>query len=291
MCTRDMLTFHFSKAKNGDQQLVDCLPFEAIAGYSNGLKDPHTTSFYELFWFPQVEGKLWADGEPIELSGPTAIMLPPFTVRSWQVDQSADSYVLFFVEDFVDGFLKDTAFLHRLHFFSYKQQSPVLPLSKEHLARISELYASIRSELGKSNLDRLFFVQAYWYQLLLHLNRLYGEHYRLSDRCYENTEIIRLKTLLKQHIQHKQTVQDYAEMMDINRNQLNALCLRFYGENANVVIRNSLLQVCKSELLSSKLTIAEISYKFNFSAPPNFSRFFKRYVGLTPAEYREKYSV
>ena len=121
--------------------------------------------------------------------------------------------------------------------------------------------------------------------------RSYYEYYHLSDRCYENTEIIRLKTLLKQHIQNKQTVKDYAEMMGINRNQLNNLCLRFYGENANVVVRNTLLQVCKSELLLSKLTIAEISYKFNFSAPPNFSRFFKSYEGITPAEYREKFSM
>jgi AraC-like DNA-binding protein len=198
--------------------------------------------------------------------------------------------VLFFVEDFVDSFLKDAAFLNRLHFFSYKQQAPLLPLKNESLKHIWQQFELIRSELTSPKFDRIHLLQAYWYQLLLDLNRLYGECYHMADRCYENTEIIRLKTLLKQHIHHKQTVKDYAEMMGINRNQLNNLCLRFYGENANVVIRNSLLQVCKSELLLSRLTILEISYKYNFSAPPNFTRFFKNHEGLTPAAYREKFS-
>ncbi len=286
-----MLTFHFSKDKYGEEQLIDCLPFKAISGYSNSLQDPHTTSFYELFLFPDVKGTVCLDGEHFSLSGPCMLFIPPFTVRTWDVTYHPDSSVLFFVEDFVDGFLKDAAFLHRLHFFSYKQQSPLLPLTDENLQKIGQQYDLVRAELKRSKIDSVFLLQAFWYQLLLDLNRLYGEYYHLSDRCYENTEIIRLKILLKQHIHHKQTVKDYAEMMGINRNQLNNLCLRFYGENANVVVRNTLLQVCKSELLLSKLTIAEISYKFNFSAPPNFSRFFKSYEGMTPAEYREKFSI
>lgn len=285
-----MLTFNFSKDKYGEQKLIDCLPFEAIASYSNSLRDPHTTSFYELFLFPEVEGSVNLDGKEFQVSGPSVLFLSPFTVRTWDVNCSPDSFVLFFVEDFVDGFLKDTAFLHRLHFFSYKQQSPILPLVGDRLPKIVQQYGLIRKELKENKLDSVYLLQAYWYQLLLDLNRLYGENYQLSERCYENTEIIRLKTYLKQHIHHKQTVKDYADMMGINRNQLNTLCLRFYGQNANVVVRNTLLQVCKSELLMSKLTIAEISYKFNFSAPPNFSRFFKSYEGLTPAEYREKFS-
>lgn len=284
-----MLTFHFSKGKPGEERLIDCLPFEAIMSYSNSLKDPHTTTFYELFIFTQVTGSINIDGVNFPLQGPCMLFLSPFTVRTWDVNCGSGSYVLFFSEEFSDSFLKDTAFLHRLHFFSYNQQSPVLPLKPETISDVQTQFKLIRGELELPRVDSRNWFQACWYQLLLRLNRLYGEYYHLSDRCYENTEIIRLKTLLKQHIHHKQTVADYAGMMGVNRNHLNNLCMRFYGENASLVIRKALIQVCKSELLLSQLTISEISYKYHFSAPSNFTRFFKTYEKLTPAEYREKY--
>ena len=41
--------------------------------------------------------------------------------------------------------------------------------------------------------------------------------------------------------------------------------------------------------MSTDKTVAETAYELGFENPPYFSRLFKKEVGVTPTEYREKF--
>ena len=41
--------------------------------------------------------------------------------------------------------------------------------------------------------------------------------------------------------------------------------------------------------MNTALSVKEISYKTGFEAPTNFVKFFKKYTGKTPAEFRKLY--
>lgn len=40
---------------------------------------------------------------------------------------------------------------------------------------------------------------------------------------------------------------------------------------------------------SEKMALSEVSVRLAFSSPSHFSRVFKRYVGTTPKEYRDRH--
>ncbi|WP_163717095.1 helix-turn-helix domain-containing protein [Mangrovibacterium lignilyticum] len=284
-----MHTIYFKRSGNGNDLLVDSHRVRDLNSYSPSMDELHTTTFYELFFFNQVEGTLIVEGEKLPLKGPTAVLFPPLTARQWDIQFDDESYLVFFEGEFMESFLKDSAFLHRLHFFSCSLRVPVLPLSENQKQAISPLILALRSELEQHRPDNLYLLQSYLYQLLLHFNRFYTGYHELDPNLNRNSEIIQFRTLLKQHIHNTQTVQAYAEMMGMPRNKMNELCVKVFAKQAHLLIRDELLQACKTDLLSSPMTVAEISYKYNFSAPSNFTRFFKTHTGFTPATYRAQF--
>jgi len=284
-----MRTIYFKRVTTTGNLKIDSKRIDEIGKDGTGLDELHVTTFYELFFFNQVEGELETGGRKLPLHGPTAVLFPPLEARKWKMTYGEDSFLIFFEAAFLDEFLRDPAFLHRLHFFSCHLRVPVLPLSNEQTMLINAGIQAIRQELQTPQPDSVALLRSNLYQLLLHFNRFYNSYHQLDPNLFIHSDIIQFKTLLKQHIQHIQSVQEYADLMGMSRNRMNELCVKVFGKQAHLLIRDELIQACKTDLLNTSLTVAEISYKYDFSAPPNFTRFFKTYEGLSPAAYRVQF--
>ncbi|MVT08185.1 helix-turn-helix domain-containing protein [Chitinophaga sp. ysch24] len=284
-----MLNFHFHKYKYGKELLVDCFKLSEIAGRSISMKELHATTFYEIFFFLEGNGSIIFEGSQLDFESPAVLFLPPARPRRWNMPGIPDCSLIIFEGEFMESFLKDHLFLHRLYYFGNFDCAPVLPLQSKDVSYFRDLSDRIKDEIRNQSSDSQHLLRAYLYQLLILLNRNYADYYQLKGNLYQNTNILKFKDLLRKHIREKQTVKEYAELLGINRNRLNQLCHESFGKDANMVIRNELLQSCKNELLTGNKTIAEISYEHNFSAPSNFVRFFKSLTKISPAVYRTEY--
>ena len=81
---------------------------------------------------------------------------------------------------------------------------------------------------------------------------------------------------------------EYAELLYITPNHLNALCKDHLGIPAGELIRNRIILEAKRLLINQDLSISEISYVLNFNDNSYFTKFFKKQVGVTPEEFRRK---
>ena len=82
------------------------------------------------------------------------------------------------------------------------------------------------------------------------------------------------------------TPKQYAEKLNVTPNYLNALCKKKSGKSAGELIRQRVLLEAKRLLAHTKLSVSEISFKLGFEDNSYFGRFFKRYNGLTPEQFR-----
>ncbi len=284
-----MRTFKFNRNKYNQELLIDCLSIKEISELSTSLKEVHTTSFYEIYFFSDAKGSIFIEDQKHEILGDCIVLLPPLVARKWDISFNDSSYVLFFEEEIFDYTLKDSFFLYRLQCFNFNSIHPILPKVEGGCSNYCFLLGKIIAEIANLKDDSLYLLNAYLYQILLEINRNYVSYFNIRTALNSNSEIIRFKTLLKDNINSIQTVNEYADLMGITRNHLNKLCIDLLGKNASTIIRNELLLACKTELLASCSTVAEISYKFNFSAPSNFTRFFKDVEGISPGDYRKKF--
>lgn len=78
-------------------------------------------------------------------------------------------------------------------------------------------------------------------------------------------------------------------MLNINRIALNKAVKRQFNVTASHLLKQRLLTAIKDNLIHSKLTVAEIAFKLNFSEPNHLMRFFKNQTGYTMTDFLSEY--
>ncbi|WP_142684960.1 hypothetical protein [Chitinophaga polysaccharea] len=147
-----MLKFHFHKYKYGKELLVDRFKISEIAGRSISLKELHATTFYEIFLFLEGEGAIIFEGSRLDFKSPI-VLLPPARPRQWDLHTRPDCGMVIFEGEFMETFLKDHLFLHRLHYFGNYDCPPILPLQKNDVNIFQQLTDNIREEIKNQSFD------------------------------------------------------------------------------------------------------------------------------------------
>lgn len=80
----------------------------------------------------------------------------------------------------------------------------------------------------------------------------------------------------------------YAAKLSITPKYLSSIVLKQTGKSALKVINEYVVNECQALLLSTDLTLQQISDKLNFPSQAIFSKFFKRMAGISPREYRKQ---
>lgn len=94
--------------------------------------------------------------------------------------------------------------------------------------------------------------------------------------------------LIDQHYKEKKLTKEYAAMLYVTPNHLNALTKDVTGSSAGELIRERILLEAKRLIINAKMTIAEIALELDFTDNSYFSKFFKKYVRATFEMFRKQ---
>ncbi len=86
------------------------------------------------------------------------------------------------------------------------------------------------------------------------------------------------------------TIQDFAEKLFVHPRHLSNTINEVLQTSPCDLFENRLIAIAKELILADTTPIAEIARRMTYD-PSNFSKFFKRYVGMTPKQFREVYAV
>lgn len=92
--------------------------------------------------------------------------------------------------------------------------------------------------------------------------------------------------LVMQHYMHNRNVAWYAEQMGITHAHLCTTVKQVSGKTCVDIISSIVIMDAKSQLKSTNLSIQDISDSLHFANMSFFGKYFKRYVGMSPLEYR-----
>jgi AraC family transcriptional activator of pobA len=95
------------------------------------------------------------------------------------------------------------------------------------------------------------------------------------------------KSKLARYIYEKNSVADYASMLNVSPNHLNKCVKAATGKSAQDILSEMVVLEAKVLLKQSSLTVNEIAWKIGKEDASDFIRFFKSKTGFTPTEYRK----
>lgn len=82
-------------------------------------------------------------------------------------------------------------------------------------------------------------------------------------------------------------IQDFAEMLHIHPTHLSNTIKQVTGKSPCNLFEERLCEVAKMLLRDKSLSIADVAQTMTYD-PSNFTKFFKRYAGMTPRQFREQ---
>lgn len=166
---------------------------------------------------------------------------------------------------------------------------PIYGLSQKSVASLKALYEKISDESREQGAFHLQILRLLVVDLLYEMNRACESCLLHSTRHLSKQYqlVYKFKKLVEEQFLTLKTVQQYADELFISAKYLTEIVKGETGQNALHVIHNRLYLEAQYLLSSSSLSVKEIAERLNFDNSSHFSRFFKRFAGYNPSEFKQ----
>ena len=279
----------FNKSICGVDFLMNVIDSETL-WTENYSSEVISTDFFQIVFIKSAKGTLQLNQNRINLKDNSVVFVSKNQKHFWDIDrENFQACFLIFQEDFLNEFFADQYFTYRLLYF-YQTQYPLqIDVSdndyKEYISKLSE----IKQELVAPRNDSSHFIRSLLYYLLIHLNRNYSDINNIASAIAVDNLAYKFRKLVEKHIYTKQRIEDYVDLLGVNRIGLNKAVKSQFNITASEFIKSKLIFEIKMKLIYTNMTIAEISSELNFSEPNHMSRLFKNRELISPVQYRDKY--
>lgn len=285
----DLCSLQQQEHRQQDDIIIE--PFAAYLKRHPNLFIPHRHTFYHLVLFTAGGGHHTIDFEQFTLKTGQIYFMIPGQVHSWQFGDDVDGYVVNFSENFISSFLRHDHYLEQFPFLEGIADRSVIDLDPTtYHAAITLLETILNESLDKKRWyeDRMRFCLL---ELFILVHRNSSEQLPTTTNQHNDVTLYNFRKLVERHYTELHLPKDYAALLYITPNHLNALCKDMLGMPAGELIRNRLLLEAKRLLVNAALTISEIAWQLNFSDNSYFTKFFKKQTGLTPEAFRKSVTV
>ncbi len=262
-------------------------PFAAYLKVHPNLHLPHRHSFYHIVFFTEGGGYHTIDFERFDVKAGQIYFMIPGQVHSWNFKGSVDGFVVNFSDELFRSFLSNEVYLAQYPFFKGIAGESVCQLTGKTREEVNGILGRIVAEQRRNDALSPDLIRAYLMELFIIVHRACPAS--VPARIPQQNQLIlaNFRKLVDSYYAEKRLPKDYAAMLYITPNHLNALCKDLMGKPAGEMIRDRILLEAKRLLINAGLGISEVALQLNFSDNSHFTKFFKKNTQLTPEEFRK----
>lgn len=252
------------------------------------LHFPHKHSFYHLVYFTKGTGHHAIDFVQFPVMAGQIYFMIPGQVHSWDFEMVPDGFIVNFSEGYLQELLANPRYLDQFSFFSGVATEQVINVPEGGRAAIKNLLETIVREGNSGATLKDDFARTALLQLFIQVSRFSGKENGQPANSYNSLLLRNFQKLIDQHYKEKKLTKDYAAMLYVTPNHLNALSKDVTGRSAGELIRDRILLEAKRLLINAKLSISQIALELDFVDNSYFTKFFKKYEGVTPEVFRKQ---
>ncbi|MEO3408496.1 AraC family transcriptional regulator [Mucilaginibacter sp. CAU 1740] len=289
---KELLPFEWDGPKEWSFQVLRRSP-DACRSYIS----PNRREFYKIVYMTKGASVLSVGLKSYYVDKPSIFFIHPNEIITFKkMDWESEGFICFFKRHLADGNASLKQIMDKYGLFTNPDQSAIL-LSDADVAELNQIFEKMLS-IGRQNGGA---VEEDMLQIYLQLlmvtsskNISHPEPDTISDEYKHVNEFFQLLESEVAGINYTspiqaKTAQEFADRLLIHPNHLNALLKKHTGKNVSTHIKAKLLEESKVLLAQTDWTVQQIGYAVGFADQPNFSQFFKKNAGVTPAEFRKNY--
>ena len=281
MDTIKRIDFKKSEQELFDFEIVDLQEFLKTRPVKH-LSKPFRLNFYMILYITSGKGRHEIDFITYDFKAGDMILISKNQVHRFFTDTKATGYIMLFTEDYmhINSEMNVNDFLEHLNMPLY---NPIIEVdvSKEASNRIliDLLYKEYQ---GVDSVVKIQLLQSIFrsFMITIRMFKKFNEHIEISGDY---------KRFYQFYYKEKKTVEEYAKIMLVSQKTINQATRKVVDLSAKQFIIDRILLEIKRYLAQGELTINEISDLMGFDEPSNLTKFFKRYEGFSPKEFRAEY--
>ncbi|MFJ7314025.1 helix-turn-helix domain-containing protein [Pseudomonas sp. NPDC098747] len=270
-----------------DWPTPDLLHCETISSRSREhqweIKPHRHADLCQLLFVFKGQAELEIEGQRTQLETPAIQVLPPLSVHGFR-----------FSED-VEGFIVTLA-TPLIHHLQAQLGDAVHALAQAHSYSagndgdyLNSLFSALQAEYNGHQPAREMLMHALVSVIMVWVSRQAIVRHKASQRPQRQREYLNgfiqlVEETYRQHVK----VEDLAHRLGISVSHLNGTCRELAGQPALQIMHERQLLEAKRLLTYTSMTIYEMSELLGFSDPTNFTRLFRRRVGISPKAFRDR---
>lgn len=270
-----------------DWPTPDLLHCETISSRSREheweIKPHRHADLCQLLFVFKGQAELEIEGQRTQLQTPAIQVLPPLSVHGFR-----------FSED-VEGFIVTLATPLINHLQAQLGDSVHALASAEHYPAgadgdyLNSLFSALQTEYNGHQPAREMLMHSLVSVIMVWVSRQAIVRHKASQRPQRQREYLNgfiqlVEETYRQHVK----VEDLAHRLGISVSHLNGTCRELAGQPALQIMHERQLLEAKRLLTYTSMTIYEMSELLGFSDPTNFTRLFRRRVGISPKAFRDR---
>ncbi len=256
------------------------------------LHFPHRHDFYQLILFTEGGGSHSIDFQSFKIIPFHMYFLSANQVHGWHFEGNMDGYVVNFSDHFFQSFLLKSDYLEQFpFFFSGNVADSVMQIGEDQQPEVVGILEKILSENDSDHKFRYDTIRVLILQLFYAIGNLSISDKENVKESYNTTLMRSFETMIEKNYLTLRLPKQYAELLYITPNHLNALCNDIKGISAGDMIRNRVILEAKRLLINLNMTVTEVAYALNFDDNSYFCKFFKKQEGVTPEVFRKQIRI
>ena len=284
--TYDICNLNTEKNSN---ELFSVDRFRGYVDSNPHLQEVHSHNYYHLVYFTEGSGEHLIDFEKFEAKSGTMYFMKPGQVHQWYFKEKYDGFVVNFFDNFFDWIGINSSILQKFRFLqSILVKDHVVEISPDLQEKIASYFEEMINENQENNQFSNLKIGFHLMNLFIDIERSL-EAVNVKTNDYQSVLLHNFQSLIEQNFKTKKLPKEYAELLYITPNHLNALCKDVLATSAGELIRSRIVLEAKRLLVNKEISVTEIAYLLNFQDASYFVKFFKKYTEFTPEQFRKQY--
>ena len=260
--------------------------------YPDMKEENHSHDYYWLLCFQKGKGTMIIDFEEHHLSEGDIVFISPGQLHKMGELENYEGGCIAFSEDFLANMSATVRNLIKHRIFSSQSGASICHVGHEAIKALYDDYQRLKSRFespAEESLQKEYLASLLSIFLfdVLEYGRWDATTCNTTDR-QEYQVYLEFLECVEQNFKTVHSTKGYVDMMSVSLSTLNKYVTNVSGKTPARIISERIALEAKRILFERpEVRIKEITYHLGFEDNSNFVKFFKRYVGMSPIEFKE----
>ncbi|MCA5006735.1 helix-turn-helix domain-containing protein [Sphingobacterium bovistauri] len=223
----------------------------------------------------------------------------PYQVVSWDFDPDViKKYAIVFTEKFIEEHVELANIIFDFPFLQINKTIP-LQINDSEVTVLSNIFEKIAILYNIQSTEQFNLIATYVKILLLNIRQIYDNSLANDKELITTIDAVQTR-IINSFFSELKLVIDilsekdisisvayFAQKLCVHPNHLSSTLKKHTGKSAQEHIHKALINVAKTLLMQTDLSIKEIAFRLSFKDPSHFSNLFKKIEKTTPLKFKK----